>query len=320
MVKNISVIIPIYNRQNLIAETLVSVERQILKPFEVIVVDDQSSDNSASVVNHYATTSKLKIKLIKNKGRKGMCGALNTGIEYAQGEYIACQDSDDLWTPTHLQQLLFAIDKDSQASVAFSKIEIFGDANDVMQKMNDFKIAVSRCLEVAFEKKDEKIWLSNKNLLYALLQWGFPFRCQASLIKRDFFFKYNMFFDEKITYTLDSQFMIMAAYYTPFIFFDEIGLKLRRHHENDGDKNYGEKIVNSYRVRVEKMREFFKDKNLNKLERGALRNALYSLEEYILNATCQNKSQKLKKEVRLLFSYFFISDAVKNLAKIYLNR
>jgi len=317
----ISVVIPIFNRQDLIIETLDSIERQSLRPFEVIVVDDQSTDNSASVVNHYAATSKLTINLIKNKRRKGMCGALNTGIEYAQGEYIAFQDSDDLWTTTHLQQLLSAIDIYSQASIAFSKIEIFGNANDVIQKMNDFKISVSRCLEVAFEKKDKKIWLSNKNLLYALLQWGFPFRCQASLIKRDLFFKYNLFFDEEITYTLDSQFMTMAAYYTPFIFVEEIGLKLRRHLENEGDIVYGDKIIKSYEIRVAKLKEFFSKNKINRVEKKALKYRLWSLQAYVLETKSKYKNIKTKiKEAVILFLKVPSFMSIKSIIKLLLER
>ena len=189
----ISVVIPIYNRAGFIAETLASIEKQSLKPFEVIIVDDHSTDLSVEVVKDFIKTSTLNIIILKNEFKKGVSGALNWGIKKAIGNYIAMQDSDDLWMPTHLQKLYEALCQYPQSSIAFSAIEVFGQASDTLKKNNDFSITVKACLDNAFKKDNNDVWVSNNNLLFALLMFGFPFRCQASLIKKGFFIDHDLF-------------------------------------------------------------------------------------------------------------------------------
>lgn len=96
----ISVVIPTYNRAHLIKESLQSVLDQTLQPYEIIVVDDFSIDNTEEVVR--SLNSPL-IKYVKNQRKKGANGARNTGILMAQGEYIAFHDSDDIWLPKKLE-------------------------------------------------------------------------------------------------------------------------------------------------------------------------------------------------------------------------
>lgn len=96
----ISVVIPTYNRAHLIKESLQSVLDQTLQPYEIIVVDDFSTDNTEEVVN--SLNSPL-IKYLKNERKKGANGARNTGILMAKGEYIAFHDSDDIWLPEKLR-------------------------------------------------------------------------------------------------------------------------------------------------------------------------------------------------------------------------
>lgn len=100
IVDAISVVIPTYNRAHLIKESLQSVLKQTLQPYEIIVVDDFSTDHTEDIVK--SLNSPL-IKYVKNERKKGANGARNTGILMAQGEYIAFHDSDDLWLPEKLE-------------------------------------------------------------------------------------------------------------------------------------------------------------------------------------------------------------------------
>lgn len=281
---DISVIIPIYNRADLILETLSSVEDQTCTPSEVIIVDDGSTDNSIQIVSSWQKNTKLNAKIYKNQNKKGQSGALNYGISKANGGYIAMQDSDDLWAPCHLQQLSDALAKNPHHDVAFSKVQVFGPAKDSLGKNIEFTNSVRRCLEFSFEKKSDLIWLSQNKLLYTILQWGFPFRCQASLIRKSFFVNNNVWFDEEITYCLDAQFVTIAAFHTSFIYIDNVGLYLRRHSENDGDLIYGDKIWRSYEVRVAKLKKYFENKSLTEIEKSALKYRLAELQTQVLIA------------------------------------
>ena len=95
----VSVIIPTFNRSNLISRAIKSVLNQTFKDFELIVVDDGSTDNTEELVQSFHDT---RIIYIKQKNQ-GPASARNTGILKSRGEYIAFLDSDDEWVPSKLK-------------------------------------------------------------------------------------------------------------------------------------------------------------------------------------------------------------------------
>jgi glycosyltransferase involved in cell wall biosynthesis len=99
MTAKISVVIPAYNSEKCIRETLDSVLSQTLSPHEIIVVDDGSKDNTAAVVRSFGD----RIRYIR-QDNQGIAGARNTGIHSASGDWIAFLDHDDLWLPTKLEK------------------------------------------------------------------------------------------------------------------------------------------------------------------------------------------------------------------------
>jgi len=114
-VPKVSVIIPTYNRADFIEDAIESVLCQTYKDFEIIIVDDGSTDNTKDVLQKYHN----KIRYIyKNNG--GEASARNAGIKNAQGAYIAFLDSDDLWLPERLKFGVHALDSDKDIGLFFS--------------------------------------------------------------------------------------------------------------------------------------------------------------------------------------------------------
>jgi len=95
-----SVIIPTYNRANLLPRPIKSVLNQTYQNFELIIVDDCSTDNTEEVVKAFFDE---RIKYFKHKKNKGVLGARNTGFKLAKGKYIAFLDSDDEFLPQALE-------------------------------------------------------------------------------------------------------------------------------------------------------------------------------------------------------------------------
>lgn len=95
-----SVIIPLYNREKVLSQTLDSLKRQTFHDFEVIIVDDASTDNSLELALRYDMPNK---KILKNEVNSERCVSRNRGIEAAEGKYICFLDSDDVFLPDHLQ-------------------------------------------------------------------------------------------------------------------------------------------------------------------------------------------------------------------------
>ncbi|MBD8498538.1 glycosyltransferase family 2 protein [Paenibacillus sp. CAU 1523] len=114
----ISIIIPTYNRKELLAKAIASVLAQTYKNWELIIVDDNSTDNTKELVAQFSSTDS-RIRYIKNNRSKGPSGARNTGILQAQGDVIAFLDSDDEWFDYHLSDSLHIINN-TGVDVCFS--------------------------------------------------------------------------------------------------------------------------------------------------------------------------------------------------------
>src|SRR5690349_11805158 len=110
MAPNFSIVIPTYNRAELIPLTLNSVIEQTFFDFEIIVVDDGSTDDTEKSINAYLEDKRISYYKIKNSERGA---ARNYGVSKSKGEYITFLDSDDIFLPWHL-------------STAAEKIKQFG--------------------------------------------------------------------------------------------------------------------------------------------------------------------------------------------------
>jgi glycosyltransferase involved in cell wall biosynthesis len=99
----VSVVIPCFNSAATIERALRSVEHQTTKPHEVLVVDDASSDNTVSIIEQFARTSSLNIRVIKQSVNGGPSVARNTAWNVATSEFIAFLDADDQWHPQKLE-------------------------------------------------------------------------------------------------------------------------------------------------------------------------------------------------------------------------
>ncbi|MBU1630956.1 MAG: glycosyltransferase, partial [Candidatus Omnitrophica bacterium] len=105
----VSVIIPTYNRALTLQATIQSVLRQTYKEFEIIVIDDDSRDDTEQIINNFNDKKIIYIR----QDHKGASFARNKGIENAKGEYIAFLDSDDIWLSTKIEKQL-AVFKNSK--------------------------------------------------------------------------------------------------------------------------------------------------------------------------------------------------------------
>ena len=103
MVANVSVILPVYNREKSLEYAMRSVLDQSYKDLELIVVDDASTIDLQPIVESFDDP---RVKYIRQEENGGASVARNTGLAAAQGKYIAFQDSDDLWLPNKLQMQL----------------------------------------------------------------------------------------------------------------------------------------------------------------------------------------------------------------------
>ena len=112
----VSIIIPAYNAENTIVETIISLQKQTLQDIEILVIDDGSKDKTVDVVQQL-TDPRIQVFIYPNGG---VSVARNRGIEKAKGEFIAFVDSDDLWTEDKLELQLAALEQHPDASAVYS--------------------------------------------------------------------------------------------------------------------------------------------------------------------------------------------------------
>lgn len=152
-----SVVIPLYNKQNYIEKTLRSVLNQTYQDYEIIVVNDGSTDHSLEKVHNVYSK---KIKIIEQKNQ-GVAAARNTGIKHAKGEYIAFLDADDTWMESYLETI-------NDLVHSYETSDIFVTAYKVNLKNEKYKISTQLipekgCLDsywTTLQKGYDFVWTS----------------------------------------------------------------------------------------------------------------------------------------------------------------
>lgn len=163
----ISVIIPAYNAEKTILETIASVQNQTFSNFEIIVINDGSTDSTLKLLEEL-NDDRLRVVSYANGG---LSVARNRGMAEAQGEFIALLDADDLWTPDKLELQLAALQANPKAGVVYSWTHFMDEAGNLFR-------TDSADLPLQFEG----------NVLADLLTWNFiasgsnPMICKEAIL------------------------------------------------------------------------------------------------------------------------------------------
>ena len=205
-----SVVIPLYNKQNSIVATLQSVLAQTYQNFEIVVVDDGSTDNSAQVVEEFISAypqplPKGKGVRLVRKANGGVCSARNRGIQEAKYDYIALLDGDDLWDEHYLEEQVKLIQDFPEAKMWGINFAEMSNGQLIRTLPTGLPEGYRGYVENYFQMQGR---ISD---LY----------CSSSVvIKMEVFDKVG-YFDERIKYAEDSDmwFRIIATY--PVAFYDK---------------------------------------------------------------------------------------------------
>src|SRR5438034_3780431 len=114
----VSIITPAYNAQTYLHDTIVSALRQTVTDFELLIVDDGSTDNTAAIADDFAAVDS-RVRLLRQRNG-GSATARNTAMAEARGEYFALLDSDDLWMPSFLSSQLAILDAHPEVDIVSS--------------------------------------------------------------------------------------------------------------------------------------------------------------------------------------------------------
>lgn len=188
----ISIIIPVYNVEQYLRKCLDSILNQTFQDYEVICVNDGSTDNSLGILNDYASNDKRFI--IISKDNEGVSVARNIGIEKAQGKYIQFVDGDD-WLEPECLELTYNKIKDSDLDIIYYCHNNFKDGKKLFDNIDEAN----------------KFFVDNENKSFIVMIWT----CWNKLISRDFLQKNNIRFPKNIHYAEDGIFNLMCLYHNP---------------------------------------------------------------------------------------------------------
>ena len=194
----ISIVIPLYNKESSILKTIQSVISQTYTDYELIVVNDGSTDNGTKIVENYPDT---RINLI-NKENGGVCSARNRGIQEAKGEYIALMDADDLWDVKYLEEQVRMIRDFPKAAMWSINYAETRNGKIVRRVPTGLPDGYRGYVEHYFEMPERVSDL---------------FHPSSTVVRREVFDKVGLF-DERIKYAEDSDlwFRVNALYKTAF--------------------------------------------------------------------------------------------------------
>lgn len=120
----VSVIMPAYNVEKYIGEAIKSILNQTFTDFELIIINDGSTDDTASIIKQYAKKDK-RIKFVNNKDNRGFIARLNDCLDIATGEYVAKMDSDDISLPSRLEKQVEFLDNNPDYGMVGCQLKTF---------------------------------------------------------------------------------------------------------------------------------------------------------------------------------------------------
>lgn len=182
----VSVILPVFNEANYIKATLDSIINQNFNGYEVIVVDDGSTDDTLNIVKKTLEGLSLPHQIIHQEN-SGVSSARNKGISLARGEYIVFVDGDDYILTNHLSQLY-------NEGIDFSLTQMVKKENDILSNIHYYE----------FEE------ISANDFIRMELEMKIPFNFVQLSYKTDIIKKHNLKFREDVTYGEDTDFAIRA--------------------------------------------------------------------------------------------------------------
>lgn len=220
----VSIILTSYNYAQYLKDTINSVINQTFKDWELIVIDDNSTDNSVEIITEFVNSDN-RVRLIRNHENQGLSKSVQIGLMAAMGEWVAFLESDDLWREDYLEKKLNALQNASDCGILYNNVEFF-DKN-----------------AQAAEKKYSKILAKNnkmnfpRNIFYSFGYDNLILTMSSVMIRRKLF--KGVDFNTPIDKLLDWYLYIQIARRTSAYYLDEKLTLWRQHSDSYLDKKAG---------------------------------------------------------------------------------
>jgi glycosyltransferase involved in cell wall biosynthesis len=225
----VSVIIPVYNGERYLTETLNSVIAQTEQNWEIIAVNDGSSDRSQALLDEAATRDPDRIRVV-SVSNGGVSRARNAGVSVARGTYIAFLDQDDLWMPEKLDRQIGQFRSDGTLGISFTNESIIDDSGAVLRE----KV-------LTFTGK------RNRGCVFRHLVFDNFIAISSVMLRRELFLGIGGF-DPQYSLAEDYDFLLKAVKKVPVDYIDVPLLLYREHGESGTHKRIDQITRESFSV------------------------------------------------------------------------
>jgi glycosyltransferase involved in cell wall biosynthesis len=198
----VSILMPVYNVQDYVAEAIESILNQTFTNFELIVLDDFSTDNTAVIARSYLDK---RIIYHLNESNLGLANNLNVGLRMAKGEYIARMDGDDISLPSRLEVQTYFLDNHPDIDLCSCALEMFG--------------------------QETQVWIreSNPEQVKITMLFYSPVLHATSVFRKESFLKYNLYYNQDAFPAEDYELWSRAVFYCQLVNIPDILYKYRIH-------------------------------------------------------------------------------------------
>jgi len=262
----VTVITPLFNAEKYITETIESVINQTYQNWEMIIVDDFSSDNSRNIVKKYEIKDS-RIKLMKSESNfGGPARPRNIGLDNANGEYIAFLDADDVWLPNKLERQVELLGRDSSIDIVHSlaytidtrskKIGVFNNQKTfnklkyIMSPMNILLISNYININTVLMRNNSDVKFREDKFLVALEDWAFwidnKFSSKKEYLINEYFINYRVDINSISNRGTDKSYR--KAYFLYALLFNEGKISFKRYLLNS--------IFNTIKVIIKNIKMF----------------------------------------------------------------
>jgi len=241
----VSVIIPTYNCVKYVAKAINSVLEQTYKDYEIVIVDDGSSDDTKKVIEPYLIQNNVRYIYQENRG---LAAARNTAIRNSKGKYIALLDADDYWSPIKLEKQVSVFEMKPEVEFIHSNMYLFDEHKESRAQKYSMNIDYNK--------------LTPKALFKKILFWEADVFVTTAIIKKTVFDKIG-YFDENLSYLgcEDREFWLrLVQKCKTFFLNDYLAYYMVRSNSMTKDKNKMQRAREYVIEKTVKDTEIFKNK------------------------------------------------------------
>ena len=229
MTPHVTILLPVFNGEDYLHETIVSILNQTYGDFEFLIIDDGSTDRSPEIIS---SINDSRIRVLVTPQRLKLSGALNRGLDEARGKYIARMDADDIALPDRLWKQVDFLDKNPEVGLCGTSIEVFGQT-----------------------KRRKDIYPKSAEDIRSYALFDCPFCHPTVMFRREWFEAHELRYDGSYYPTEDFELWSRAIEQFPSVNLEDVLLKYRIHEKSMTGADWDEMDRQAVRVIEPRLRQ-----------------------------------------------------------------